>query len=127
MAAGDAVTEIHAGSISDFDEQTCRLVRAGGREIGVRTRGGEFFAYENVCLHQGGPVCEGVIVGRVEEVVGPGGESLERRFSEESINLVCSWHGFEYDLRSGALVTDPRRRLRRYEIVVRDAEVYVRV
>lgn len=61
MSAGDAVTEVHAGSISDFDEQTCRLVSADGREIGIRTRAGEFFAYENVCLHQGGPVCEGVL------------------------------------------------------------------
>ncbi|HEX4520610.1 MAG TPA: Rieske 2Fe-2S domain-containing protein [Gaiellaceae bacterium] len=127
MAATDAVTEIHAGSISDFDVATCRLVSAGGREIGIRTRDGEFFAYENVCLHQGGPVCEGVTVGRVEEIVGPGGESVEQRFSEESINLVCPWHGFEYDLRTGALVTDPTRRLRRYEVVVRDSEVYVRV
>ena len=117
--------EIHAGNVSDFDEGTCRLVSAEGREVGIRMYGGEFYAYENTCLHQGGPVCEGVVVGRVEEFVGPGGEIVGHRFSEESINLVCPWHGFEYDLRTGALITDPSKRLRRYEVERRGDEVYL--
>lgn len=124
---GAALVEISAGRASDFEDSTCRLVVAGGREIGVRARGGEFFAYENRCVHQGGPVCEGLLVSLVEQVVGEGGESLERRFSDEEVHLVCPWHAFEYDLRTGELVTDRRRRLRRYDVVVRDGEVFVRV
>ncbi len=117
--------EIFVGKASDFDAGTCRLVAAGGREIGVRTHGGQFFAYENRCLHQGGPVCEGLIVNRVEEVVGSGGELVEQRFSEAHVHLVCPWHGFEYDLRTGVLAADPQRRLRSYEVVRRGDEVYV--
>jgi nitrite reductase (NADH) small subunit len=121
------MSEFHAGRASEFDEGSCRLLVAGGSEIGVRLYRGEFFAYENRCLHQGGPVCEGLIVARVEEVVGADGERVEQRFSETEIHLVCPWHAFEYDLHTGELVSDRRRRLPRYEVVVRDGEVYVRV
>ena len=122
-----SLEEISAGRTDDFDETTCRLVVGGGREIGVRRSGGEFFAYENRCLHQGGPVCEGLLVNLVEEVVGEGGELLERRFAKDEVHLVCPWHAFEYDLRTGELVTDRRRKLTGYEVVVRDGEVFVRV
>ena len=32
---------------------------------------GEFYAYQNLCVHQGGPACEGVIMHKVEDVLGP--------------------------------------------------------
>ena len=120
------MTDLHAGNVSEFHEGACRLISAGGREIGIRSWGGELFAYENRCLHQGGPVCEGVIVGQVEEVIGEGGELSERRFDDSFPHLVCPWHAFEYDLRTGELIADRTRALRRYEVVVRDGEVYLR-
>jgi nitrite reductase/ring-hydroxylating ferredoxin subunit len=113
--------------VGEFEDGVCRLVVAGGCEIGIRAHGGELFAYENRCLHQGGPVCEGLLVNLVEHVVDGGGEIVERRFAENEVHLVCPWHAYEYDLRTGELVTDRRRKLRRFDVIVRDGEVLVDV
>ena len=34
-----------------------RIVTAGRHEIGVFFSGGSFYAYSNLCIHQGGPAC----------------------------------------------------------------------
>jgi nitrite reductase (NADH) small subunit len=119
------MAEVFAGRVGDLADGARRFVTVGDCEVGVLEWGGEFYAFENRCLHQGGPVCEGVVVGRVEQAVGTGGETLDRRFSEESIHLVCPWHGWEYDLRTGECAGDPRRRLRRYDVVQHGEELYV--
>ncbi len=117
--------EVHAGSATGFAEGTCRLVTVDGREVGLRVHDGAFYAYENRCLHQGGPVCEGIVVGRVEEEIDAEGATLGQRFVDDAPHLVCPWHAFEYDLRTGELVTDRSRKLRRYEVVQRGEELYV--
>jgi len=87
---------------------------------------GAFYAHANVCPHQGGPVCEGLILGRVEADVDAAGRVGPGRFSGERIHLICPWHGVEYDLRTGQCWSDPRWRLTSYEVVRRGEQVYVR-
>ncbi|MGH2874313.1 MAG: Rieske (2Fe-2S) protein [Solirubrobacteraceae bacterium] len=118
-------TEVLAGARSDFVGGTRRLISFGSIEIGVICHEGRFFAYENRCVHQGGPVCEGRIIGRVEAVLGGDKTLLGERFSETEIHLVCPWHGYEYDLETGECAADRHRRLRRYEVIVREEQVYV--
>ena len=43
----------------------------GDTEIGVFRHKGQFYAYSNTCLHQGGPACEGLIIAKVEERLRP--------------------------------------------------------
>lgn len=93
--------------------------------IGVFTHEGTIYAFANVCPHQGGPVCEGRLVGRVEEEVDDHGRLLGGRFSAEVTHLVCPWHGMEFDLETGRSWSDPRRRLRRYEVIERGQRVFV--
>jgi len=102
-----------------------RIVNIEGREVGVFAIDGELYAYESRCPHQGGPVCRGMVTHRVEGVVGPDGALVEERYASETANLVCPWHGFEFDLKSGECVADPRFRLRRYQVLARDGDVYV--
>jgi nitrite reductase (NADH) small subunit len=87
---------------------------------------GDFYAYANICPHQGGPVCEGLILGRVEADVDTAGRVGPGRFSAERIHLICPWHGVEYDLRTGVCWSDSRWQLTAYEVVQRGDEVYVR-
>jgi nitrite reductase/ring-hydroxylating ferredoxin subunit len=115
----------HIGSRADLANDPRILIEVGGREIGVIRRDDRFFAFENRCVHQGGPVCEGVLVGRVEEDVDATGRLLRARFSAEDIHLVCPWHGFEFELATGRCVGDRRLRLRRFDVVENDGEVYV--
>lgn len=115
-----------AGEIRDFDGDARRIVSVDGREVVVFRHQERFYAFSNYCQHQGGPVGEGILVGRVEAVLGENQTYLGERFSQERTHLVCPWHGWEYDIDTGACVGDPRRVLRRYEIVEREDRVYVR-
>lgn len=114
-----------AGKEHEYRDGSRKVIRDGETEIGIFRVGGEFYAYENVCLHQGGPVCEGMILGRVETVLGEDRSVVEERFSEEKIHIICPWHGWEYDIATGECAADRRLRLRKYEIVRRGDEVYV--
>lgn len=118
-------TEHRVGSVSDFDGGARLFIWIDSVEVGVIRYEGEFFAYANVCPHQGGPVCEGLIIGKVEEDLDELGRVERGRFSEDRIHLVCPWHGMEFDLRTGRCAPDPRRRLRRYEVVAKGEDVYV--
>src|SRR5262249_14698977 len=51
------MAEWFVAKISEFADGERRIVTAGKREIGVFHKGGAYYAYSNVCLHQGGPAC----------------------------------------------------------------------
>ncbi len=111
----------------ELPEGAVRIVAAGADEIGVFYRGGEYRAYLNRCLHQGGPACEGIHLPRVLDVVGPGNEYRGQTFAEGTMHFICPWHGWEYDVDTGECVADRSMRLRRYDIVRQDGRVYVRL
>jgi nitrite reductase/ring-hydroxylating ferredoxin subunit len=91
-----------------------KIVDVAGHSIGVFNLDGEFFALLNRCPHQGGPLCLGRTWGLIE-AQRPG----EYRFSREGEILTCSWHGWEFDIRTGQSWCDPRKlRVRAYEVTV---------
>jgi len=119
------VSEIYVGDEEEFEEGGRKVVPTDGLEIGVFRVNGKFYAYENECPHQGGPVCQGKIYNRVEENVQADGTSLGMKFSEDHVHIVCPWHGYEYDIETGASPANPKMKLRKFEVVVRGGEVYV--
>lgn len=122
----DDVAEYLIGEVADFDDGRRRIVTIEGTPVGVFAHGGDFYAYRNSCPHQGGPVCEGLIMGRVEEEVDELGRVGRGRFSADVIHLVCPWHGMEFELRSGVSWSDPRRRLISYQVIERAGQIFVR-
>jgi len=119
------VAEVFVGSAADFSENDRLIVRNGALEIGVFHRDGAYYAYRNECLHQGGPACEGLVMGKVEDVIAPDRTHLGERFSAEEMHFVCPWHGYEYDLRTGEFVVDRKRRLQKFDVVLKGEDVYV--
>jgi nitrite reductase/ring-hydroxylating ferredoxin subunit len=65
------------------------------------------------------------VLGRLEQILAPDKTVIGERFSEEEIHVVCPWHGWEYDLETGACAADRRFKLRSFRVVVRDDDVYV--
>jgi nitrite reductase (NADH) small subunit len=119
-------TEVEVGRADEFADGDRRAVHLeGGREVVVFRVGDGFHAYENVCPHQGGPVCEGKLIPRVEAVLDDAGDVVKERFARDKIHLVCPWHGWEFRIESGECVPDPRMRLRRYDVTQRDGAVFV--
>jgi nitrite reductase/ring-hydroxylating ferredoxin subunit len=103
------------------------VIDVGDKTVGIFRVGGKLYAWENTCAHQGGPVCQGKIIPRVTEVIESGGESRGFAFDESSLHIVCPWHGFEYDIRTGVHPGRPSAQLIR--VTVEDAAdgVYVTV
>jgi nitrite reductase/ring-hydroxylating ferredoxin subunit len=122
-----AVQEVAVCGSDDIRESDGVLAIVDGIELGVFRVNGELVAYENRCRHQGGPVCTGAVLGKLEAVLGPGGTIVEERFSDRELHLVCPWHGWEYHLATGVNTVDPALRLRSFPVSERDGRVYVSV
>ena len=58
-------------------------------------------------------------------MIGPDKTWVGQKFSEERVNFVCPWHGYEYDIKTGECAGNRKLRLRSYEVVQRDQQLYV--
>jgi nitrite reductase/ring-hydroxylating ferredoxin subunit len=125
MAVETDRTEYHVGSVEYLETGKRLIATIEGREVAVFAHNGVVYAYRNTCLHQGGPIGEGIIIGRVEAVLDEQKKLVREEFSDTELQLVCPWHGWAYDLETGVCAGLPDRRLRKYEVAVRDGEVYV--
>ena len=112
------------GKASEFKDGDRRIVFVGDTEIGIFKDRGEFHAYSNYCLHQGGPACEGMITQNVVDVIDKDGLYQGQTYGDET-HFVCPWHGYEYDIKTGECVSDRKLKLRRYKVVQKGDEVYV--
>lgn len=117
--------EIAVGSRTALADGTRILIDVDGVEVGVFEHRAQLYAFENRCMHQGGPVCEGLLLGRVRPILDAEGRERGNRFDEQDPHLVCPWHGWEYELSTGRSVAYENIRLRAFEVVDRDGEVYV--
>lgn len=103
------------------------VVDVGEKTIGIFRVAGRLYAWENTCPHQGGPVCQGKIVPRVTEVIDKGGESGGFAFDESNLHIVCPWHGFEYNIRTGVHPGRPSAQLTRVMVEETAGGIYVTV
>ena len=101
------------------------LAKISGIEIVVFGHKGQVFAYENRCLHQGGPVGEGMILGRVVSVLDSEKRLVREEFSESEDQLICPWHGWAYSLQTGECAGLRGAYLKKFEIVNEKGSVYV--
>jgi len=119
------MTEVVVGQVSEFPESGRLVIELDGVEVGVFRRNGQFSAYENVCPHMGGPVCQGKIIGRVEERIADDKTSRGFAFSPDRTNIVCPWHGYEFDIATGQHQGNPRMRLRPVKIEIVEDDIVV--
>jgi 3-phenylpropionate/trans-cinnamate dioxygenase ferredoxin subunit len=96
-----------------------KIVDVDGRSIGLFNVNGTFVAVLNVCPHELAPVCLGRVSGTTLQS-SPG----EFRWGREGEILTCPWHGWEFDLLTGAALAD-KRRLRRYPVTVDGDTIFV--
>lgn len=119
------MAEHRLANLEEIPEKGAHVVSVDGLEIGLLRVGDEVKAYENRCLHQGGPVCYGEVLGRLELTLDEGKRVIGERFSEDEVHIVCPWHGWEYDVATGECAADRRLKLRQFATSVRDGGVYV--
>jgi nitrite reductase (NADH) small subunit len=121
------VREVFVAGEEEIADGGRKVVEVGGVEIGVFRNDGAYYAWRNECPHQGGPVCQGVVTRKVEERLDGDRRSLGIHYvgGNENHNVVCPWHGYEFDMRTGRHVGFATMRLRGYPIKVRDGAIYV--
>ena len=85
-------------------EGEAREFTVGEKVICVANIDGVYSAMDNVCVHRGGPLGQGVILdGKV----------------------VCPWHGWMYDPKTGAADVNPDARVQVYPIKVEGEDVLI--
>jgi nitrite reductase/ring-hydroxylating ferredoxin subunit len=119
------MNEVVIGRADAFPDPGRRVVEVDGTEVGVFCRNGRFTAYENVCPHMGGPVCQGKIIARVQELIADDKTSTGLAFSKDQTNIVCPWHGYEFDIGTGQFQGNPRMRLSPVKVTIVDGDVVV--
>ncbi len=120
------MAEIFVAKVGEIADRGRKIVSDGDLEIGVFRLGEEYFAWESNCPHMGGPVCQGRVMNRVMEVLDAEKRSHGYEFVEEDVHIVCPWHGFEFNLRTGAHPGEANTKLRGFEVVAKDGAIYVR-
>ena len=122
---GETMNEVMVGELREYPEGGHRVLRVDDFELGIFRQGERLVAYENRCPHDGGPVCQGKVIPRVEEEIAPDQTSRGLRFSSSKRNIVCPWHGWEFDLRAGHHPAGARFALRKAKLEVADGHIYV--
>jgi len=100
------VEKVKVGSISDIPEGKAKVIDAAGKQIAVFNKEGKFYAISNTCLHQGGPLGEGLLAGET---------------------VTCPWHAWEYDVKTGECLTTPGAKVEKFNVIVENNEVFVEV
>ena len=108
------------GKASEIPEGEKKIVVAGGRSIGVYNIGGQYFAIRNTCPHQGAELCSGITAALITSS-GPGDFEYER----DGEIVRCPWHQWEFDIKTGCMIVDPKIRTKSYEVTVERYDVSV--
>lgn len=118
--------ETYVGKAADFKDGDRRIVAIGHHEVGIFREAGQYYAFSNYCLHQGGPACQGMVIAAVEERFTPDHQSKGMFFSDTETHFVCPWHGYAYDMKTGECIGDRKLKLRKYDVVEKNGDLYVR-
>jgi nitrite reductase (NADH) small subunit len=86
------------GEVAEFTVQ--------GRALCVAHVNGAIAVLDGVCPHEGGPLGEGIV---------------------EDGRVVCPWHAYAFDPRSGVADQDPEVKAEVFEAKIEDGELRVRM
>ncbi len=116
----------HLAGPSDGIPDNGRLVvDIGDTTVGIFRVGGKLFAYENTCPHMGGPVCQGLVIPAVREIINDHKVSTGYAFDESEMRIVCPWHGYEFAIETGSHPAKPSIRLKPVAVDEDGGNVYV--
>lgn len=80
------------------------VVEVDGKSLAVFNVEGTFHVIDNTCLHRGGPLGEGEVEGSV---------------------VTCPWHGWQFNVTTGACVNNPSAKVNVHEVKVEGSDVKV--
>jgi nitrite reductase/ring-hydroxylating ferredoxin subunit len=93
-------------SLADLPPGAATEVRTGGEIYALCNVDGEVYALDGVCPHASGPLGEGQLVGHT---------------------LVCPWHAWEYDCRTGENDFGPDAKVATFPVRVEGGDILIEV
>src|ERR1700694_5950321 len=81
-----------------------RVFEVHGRAVAVFNVDNRFYAVDNECPHRGGPLGEGDLDGAI---------------------VMCPWHAWRWDVRTGANVNNPAVKIACFAVTVEDGAILV--
>jgi nitrite reductase (NADH) small subunit len=85
-------------------EGEAREFEMTGRVICIANTGEGYAALDNVCVHRGGPLAQGVVDGN---------------------KIICPWHGWTFDANTGACTHNPEARVAVYPLKLEGDDVLI--
>ena len=93
--------------LSEIPAGGAKTVTAGDYEIALFNVSGRLYALEDMCPHQGAPLADGWL-------------------DAASCTVTCSWHGWCFDVRSGAMkLGDGFEGVPSFEVRIEGDDVFV--
>ena len=83
-----------------------READCAGRVICIANSNGQLAAMDNLCPHRGGPLGQGIV---------------------EDGKLICPWHAWAFDVKTGVAVHSPRAKVEVFEVKLSADDVLVRI
>lgn len=106
------VHEVPAGS--------AKIVKIKNLTVGIFRLPDGYYAMLNICPHRGAALCEGPVCGTTRS-----NEQREFIYERAGELVRCAWHGWEFDIRSGQFLVDPKIKARTFPVTVEDDIIYV--
>lgn len=97
---------MEVGRAADYEENVIKSFKEGELDICVVKHEGEFYAFRNSCPHQHMPLDMGLV---------------------KKGHVVCTLHGWIFDLKTGACGVNPTCDLPVYTIVENDGQLSVSI
>lgn len=98
---------VRVASVAEIPPGSGRVVDAKGLRIAVFNVAGRYHAIDDTCSHQGGPLSEGTLNGKV---------------------VTCPWHGARFDVTTGAVLSPPARRgVASYPVRVSGPDLFIEI
>lgn len=104
----------------DVPSNGAKIVALGKLSLGLFKLHDGFFALLNVCPHKGAALCEGPVCGTTKLT-----NQNEFVYDRAGEIVRCAWHGWEFDIRTGAFLVDPSIKARAFEVSVDNDDIYV--
>jgi 3-phenylpropionate/trans-cinnamate dioxygenase ferredoxin component len=98
---------VDVAPVDELPPGSVKIIRAGSIAVGVFNLEGQYYAIEDRCSHDDGPLAEG-------------------EFDAEEAVVVCPRHGSKFDIRSGRPLSLPAYEpVETFQVVVEDGWVKV--
>ena len=97
---------VKVGTVSMLPPDSVMEALVGDGSYAICNVGGELHALEGICPHAGGPLGQGNMVGDA---------------------LMCPWHAYEFDPRSGENLDNPLMRVANVPVKVEGDDILIEV